>query len=480
MKLKNLIKVLAFLLVGIFLFVGIYKVLSWKDTSGAQSSVFSSIYATDDNLVDVLFLGSSHCYCTINNAILWDDYGLSTFDMAVSGQDMVSTYYCFKEALKTQKPKVVCVEMTYAGWYGYDVEGNLFRNILNYSYSRNYYDAVTSLMDEDRQMDVLLKIPIIHTRYKELTEYDFTAQKVFNRGFSGSYSIGSSYRSDYDPKDDIVALKQDTEEWIYKIINLARENNIEICFFLSPFPPNEMVSGNYRALAQLADQENIPFINFLEKYDELNIDCNTDYRDVTHMNNSGAEKITDYIGKYLVNNYSLIDHRGNDTYELWEENSTDWKHQETQQSLITAPDFATYINYLKNLDNYTVVLSLDGTYSSASAAIQQVVEILGINKETFDQGGTFVLENNLFKYFSEGKSEYLYHQEIGNSDLKVQGMIMDTDENGTETLGNEIVIDNTDYKKVLNGINIVVYDNFSDSVVDAVGYNTDDSLNPVR
>jgi len=372
------------------------------------------------------------------------------------------------------------VEMTYAGWYGYDVEGNLFRNILNYSYSRNYYDAVTSLMDEDRQMDVLLKIPIIHTRYKELTEYDFTAQKVFNRGFSGSYTIGSSYRSDYDPKDDIVALKQDTEEWIYKIINLARENNIEICFFLSPFPPNEMVSGNYRALAQLADQENIPFINFLEKYDELNIDCNTDYRDVTHMNNSGAEKITDYMGKYLVNNYSLIDHRGNDTYELWEENSTDWKHQETQQSLITAPDFATYINYLKNLDNYTVVLSLDGTYSSASAAIQQVVEILGINKETFDQGGTFVLENNLFKYFSEGKSEYLYHQEIGNSDLKVQGMIMDTDENGTETLGNEIVIDNTDYKKVLNGINIVVYDNFSDSVVDAVGYNTDDSLNPVR
>ena len=83
----------------------VYKVLSWKDTTGGYLSSLSQMYHTDDDLMDVVFLGSSHCYCGIYPCYLWRDHSMAAFDMAVSGQDKNSTYHVLKETLKTQSPR---------------------------------------------------------------------------------------------------------------------------------------------------------------------------------------------------------------------------------------------------------------------------------------------------------------------------------------------------------------------------------------
>ena len=46
--------------------------------------------------------------------------------------------------------------------------------------------------------------------------------------------------------------------------------------------------------------------------------------------------------------------------------------------------------------------------------------------------------------------------------------------------GNTIVIDNTEYRKVANGINIVVYDTLTEKIIDSFGFNSEDANNPVR
>ncbi len=45
---------------------------------------------------------------------------------------------------------------------------------------------------------------------------------------------------------------------------------------------------------------------------------------------------------------------------------------------------------------------------------------------------------------------------------------------------NSIIIDNTKYMKVKNGVNLVVYDTLTEKVVDTIGLNLDDGYNIVR
>ena len=57
----------------------------------------------------------------------------------------------------------------------------------------------------------------------------------------------------------------------------------------------------------------------------MGLDYNTDIADYgTHVNSTGAEKCTDYLGKYLDENYSLPDHRNDSKYSRWKTSYEDW------------------------------------------------------------------------------------------------------------------------------------------------------------
>ena len=51
---------------------------------------------------------------------------------------------------------------------------------------------------------------------------------------------------------------------------------------------------------------------------EIGIVPTTDYKDLYHLNKSGAEKMTRYLGKFLAENYDLTDMRQVEG-SLWEE-----------------------------------------------------------------------------------------------------------------------------------------------------------------
>ena len=76
--------------------------------------------------------------------------------------------------------------------------------------------------------------------------------------------------------------------------------------------------------AQLDDyaaKYDLPYINFLELTEEIGIDYTTDTYDAgLHMNLSGAEKCSRYIGAYLTENMGVSDRRGEeDLQTIWAE-----------------------------------------------------------------------------------------------------------------------------------------------------------------
>ena len=68
-------------------------------------------YLKDFKNADVLVLGSSHAYCNLNAAILWDEYGIPTVSIGQSEQPLSYSYYMLENAIKYHKPKVVIQEV---------------------------------------------------------------------------------------------------------------------------------------------------------------------------------------------------------------------------------------------------------------------------------------------------------------------------------------------------------------------------------
>ena len=78
-----------------------------------STTIIDGFYAEKRNDIDVLFIGSSNCFCTIDPLVLYEEYGIASYDFASSSQSMDISLLYLKEALKKQKPKVVALEVNY-------------------------------------------------------------------------------------------------------------------------------------------------------------------------------------------------------------------------------------------------------------------------------------------------------------------------------------------------------------------------------
>lgn len=138
----------------------------------------------EKDTVDVLCVGSSHVYCSINPVQMYDDYGIAAYDLSAGSQAIWYSYYFILEALKTQKPDVVILDVYTViepdGYFDKKIEGNL----LNMKPSYTKYEALRAA-DADDIASILFEFPITHSRYKQLQKEDYSIRK--NNGFFLGY-----------------------------------------------------------------------------------------------------------------------------------------------------------------------------------------------------------------------------------------------------------------------------------------------------
>lgn len=63
------------------------------------------------------------------------------------------------------------------------------------------------------------------------------------------------------------------------------------------------------AMKEYAENNDAVYINLFEHVDEIGLDVKADFQDKTHLYTSGANKVSDYLGEFLVENYDLTDFR---------------------------------------------------------------------------------------------------------------------------------------------------------------------------
>ncbi len=347
MKQKKIIKLIAFLLILSICLIVVNNITRKKYAYQKSEDFFNQ-----EEDFDVLFFGSSHIYTSVFPMRLWKDYGMVSYNMGQAKSTIVNSYYNLQLACKETKPKLVVIDTFYSSGRIKIAPGyvqTLHNTYDPYPLSYTKYLAIKDLFGDENllnnEIEFLFNFSMYHARWNQLTKKDFVAEKTYEKGAESKINVSSAKEiSDFDSVSIFNEEETINMKYLRKIIKYCKENNIEILVTCTPYyaPDYDISASKY--VQKICNEYNVKYLDFLNM--DI-IDNNIDYFDKgSHVNVSGARKVTDYLGEYIKKNYNIPDQRENKNYNFWNE------------------DYNEYIDYKirnlagneKNINNYLMLL----------------------------------------------------------------------------------------------------------------------------
>lgn len=299
--------------------------------SKSSMKLIQGLYENTGDKFDVVLLGSSHMNDSINPNILWNQYGITSFNYATGGQTIDVTYYLLKEILKNHKNPIVVVDLYYLGSTNeFGNEGYVRTALDILKLSANKSEAIINTTPQKDWINYFFPIFKYHDRWVSLTERDFafdTSTTYYQKGFDSSQDLyGKENTSSSHSTTEMVDIPPKSEEYLNKIIDLSKEEGFKLIFTNAPHDYNATAgfsnwvkepSKMFNKVAKISKQNNIPFFNYCNMINEMGFDFKTDMKNIGHLNVFGANKVTLNLGKVLKENYGLVDHRKDEKYKKW-------------------------------------------------------------------------------------------------------------------------------------------------------------------
>lgn len=321
-KIKNFIKGIIVITVFTISLHIVTNIMMLKSEDGYDQ--MQSFYKQKENTVDVLFLGSSKIYCQVDTGILWDEHGMSAFDLGGAEAPTWNSYYMLKEALKTQKPKVIVYDASIIA-YRHDVLYQPSVWSMTNAYGLHYNENRIMMLWENSEnindfKKLLFPLDTMHSRYKELTENDFFDENnsINYKGFDYRNTTVQFETPDVSNMTEDFVFDEKHEKYLRMMIDLARENDIPFVVMTTPYVVTIDEQGYLNYVETICEEEGVTYIDFNKMYDELGIDFSTDMAENVHLNFSGTKKLTQFLGNYIKENYDIPDHRGDEKYSSWD------------------------------------------------------------------------------------------------------------------------------------------------------------------
>lgn len=338
---KRKVKICVSILITIVLIIS--GMLTLTNIVQRKSSDFKyTPFFAEEKDFDVLFFGTSHVINAVFPMELWNDYGITSYNFGGHGNEIATTYWTLINALDYSSPKLVVVDCLKLS-----SEAKAFKNENYVHYSldafpltSNKIKAAFDLMEKEKRLEFLWDFIIYHTRWNELTKSDFVPTSNEEKGAEYRPAVGIPNEvpiidiNEKSPSDTIAAT------YLRKIIQACQERNIDVLLTYLPFPASEEEQKEAHLAYDIANEYGVNYINFLDMPDCINYmtDC---YDEDSHLNPSGARKVTDYLGKYITEHYSLNDKRANIEYASWHDHYNQYtirkyRHLKEQKKLDTA------------------------------------------------------------------------------------------------------------------------------------------------
>lgn len=293
-----------------------------------------TFYELPKDSVDVLVVGSSHIMCGINPVIFWEEEGICAYNLATRAQTLPFSYLYLKEALKTQSPRYVIMDaysvMDEKEQYG------LINNVdhLNMNMGSLPFSLEKALLIEENipfRERIYYYFPFLrfHSRWKRALEVQPDNPDIF-LGFCCGEDEATGPVSFEEPQisdgRERMPLEEVDIKYLEKIADLCRQEGIRLIFIKTPVNASLEQQGRFYKLGDILEGEEIPFVNYMDIYKETGFSYKEDFRDGTHLNSCGAEKITRHFLRFLKE-YDLMQTGGSLKNKREDEGLSFWQQE---------------------------------------------------------------------------------------------------------------------------------------------------------
>lgn len=343
MRLKNIrwfLSAVIFIVIGVMIFNGLSEILRRK--TGAEVDMINYYFDMKKDTVDVLCLGSSHAYSSFSPNVIWAEDGIASGLLSSPQQTVAMSYYLLRQALEHQSPKVVLFET----YYLFEEEKYTEESYLRLAFDSTPLNSIKLDMlrdflpelDYKERLSWYLPFIMYHGRWAELEAEDFQSD-AFYRGGILDYTVDP--QEEPELTDEVVEPGAGNIEYLNRIVELCESKGIRLVLFTVPYCDVEE-RANYHGKQGInnfvrlyAQEKGVDYLDYQDG-NMAGIDYAGDFRESTHLNTYGCDKITLHLGDYLTEECGVPDRRNDKRYQQY------WKDyrefQKAEEELLNPPE----------------------------------------------------------------------------------------------------------------------------------------------
>ncbi|MDD6058001.1 MAG: hypothetical protein PUB98_07070 [Clostridiales bacterium] len=459
----------AFVVIGSLLFTLLSEVMltKWVFGLGSIQRMIEGYRAEKEDTLDFIFFGNSRMVVSVNPAVLWDEYGITSYNYSAMAQTIPLTYYYMEEALKTQQPKAIILNVTSNGNKVGASSDELHYSLDYMPWSSTKIDAITNCVPQSEWLEYVFPIIYSHDNWKRLNGDYFKNMYVSGENEYKGYGFMDPYAEEieypqydypYDMEENMAqyyyeeAVDAEVLEWYQKIIDLTEQSGVDLILIGVPNGTPPEVQGNWNPIFQYAMEKGVTCINY-----------NLQMTGLAHNPADNAEAFTKRLGKDLLDLYEIEERdKRAPEFEGWNQAVLTYGQEWNAAKLRNTVNQEEWFELVEN-ENYTLFFAVDTEVLKG----QQILDRLSDLGEGEDD--LTMYEGKVFGVIT--RDETMYYYELGAS--KVYAEYEDTKArlSAEETSIMEIKFKNS----LIRGKNcsIMVYDNVLQRVVDGVIVNSD-------
>ena len=319
----QVLKVLAFALV----FVVLIQVLSVTVFDGLKISQVSkkracaySFVEDPENTTDVVCLGSSDIWSGFVPTELWEKYGYTSVVSSFSHQSVADAQSMLEQILKKQSPKLVILEIDTL--YDGRVPDDVIRpNTTSLDYFFDFADPETFENKISRDYSIFT----FHNIWKDYNKK--SRRSKYAHGYLYSDVIKKMEYQDYMAKTNELDVPNYTNtQQLRAFAKFCKEKNLPLLFLELP-SISSWTYARHNAVQNLSDELGVELLDLNLLYDEVGIDMRNCFRDGgNHLNYFAASAATDYVGKFIGENYGIESRRDDaELAEYWDNDVVQFK-----------------------------------------------------------------------------------------------------------------------------------------------------------
>jgi hypothetical protein len=277
---------------------------------------------------DVIFVGDCEVYESFIPAVLWEEYGITSFVRGSAQQLAWQSYYVLEETFRYETPKAVVFNVL-ALKYGEPQSEPFNRMTLDgMKWSKSKISAIEASMTEGESfVEYVFPLLRFHSRITSLKwddlRYLLGTPSVSQSGYLLQTGVAPVQEQEgRPPRLSDYTLPESSMEYLERMRLLCEENGTELILVKAPTNPWSYwwYDEWEEQIVSYAEEKSLTYYNFIPLCEEIGIDWQTDtYDEGVHMNVYGAEKMSRYFGEILQKSHGIADRRSeSETAARWQ------------------------------------------------------------------------------------------------------------------------------------------------------------------